>query len=65
MSEFNPPDNHWASDFDARMWTTFHWLKERVEALEAEVRELKSRDAGRDASLAQAVADMKFYAKGN
>lgn len=64
MAEFNPPDNHWAADFDARMWTTFHWLKDRVEALEAKVREQEARDAERDAALARAVADMKFYAKG-
>ena len=65
MAEFNPPDSHWAADFDARMWTTFHWLKERIEALEARVSALESRDSERDASLAQAVADMKHYAKGN
>lgn len=64
MADFNPPDSHWADDFDARLMSTFHWLKGRIESLEARVRELESLDQSRDERLAQAVADMKFYAGG-
>lgn len=61
MANFDPPDSHWAADFDARLAGTFVHLRERCEALEARVAELEARDKGRDAALAQAVADMKFY----
>lgn len=65
MAQFDPPDSHWAADFDARLASTFHWLKERVESLEAEVSALRARDAERDSLLAQAVADAKHYMRGN
>lgn len=65
MAQFDPPDSHWAADFDQRLVASFHHLMDRVVALEAEVRELRQKDVARDASLAQAVADMKHYARGN
>lgn len=61
MAEFNPPDSHWAGDFDARLLGTFHYLKERVEALEAEVRALRAKDGLRDRTLERAVKDMKHH----
>ena len=65
MAQFNPPDSHWAADFDQRLMASFHHLMDRVVALESEVRDLRQKDAARDASLAQAVADIKYYAKGS
>ena len=65
MAQFDPPDSHWAADFDQRLMASFHHLMDRIVALEGEVQALRQRDSERDASLAQAVADMKFYAKGN
>lgn len=64
MAQFNPPDSHWAADFDARLMSSFHHLFDRCVALEAEVKVLRDRDTERDAKLAQAIADMKFYARG-
>lgn len=65
MAQFDPPDSHWAADFDQRLLASFHHLMERIVSLEAEVQELRKKDSDRDAALAQAVADMKHYAKGN
>lgn len=62
---FDPPDSHWAADFDARLMASFHYLKSKCDDLQRRVAELESRDAARDAALAQAVADMKFYARGD
>lgn len=64
MANFNPPDSHWASDFDARLAGTFHHLKERCEALEARVAELEAGERAREAALRQAVADAKFFSQG-
>lgn len=62
MADFNPPDSHWAADFDGRLTASFHHLFDRCRELEERVRELEALERGRDESLAQAVADMKFYA---
>lgn len=65
MAQFNPPDSHWAADFDQRLVASFHHLMDRIASLESEVQTLRKRDSDRDAALAQAVADMKHYVKGN
>jgi len=62
MADFNPPDSHWAADFDGRLASTFHHLKDELESLNARLAEFEAKDAARDAELAQAIADMKFYA---
>lgn len=64
MANFDPPDSHWAADFDARLTGSLYHLLDRLIAAEARIAELESKDRGRDAALAQAVADMKFYANG-
>ena len=64
MAEFDPPQNHWAADFDRRLISSFYHLKDENEALKARVAALEARDKDRDAALAQAVADMKHYAQG-
>lgn len=63
MANFDPPEKHWAADFDVRLMSSFHYLKDENDALKKRVAELESRDQQRDAALAQAVADMKFYAR--
>lgn len=63
MAEFNPPDSHWAGDFDARLLGTFHHLKERLDRLEAELRVLRSEERGRNEQAAQAIRDMKHRAE--
>lgn len=64
MANFDPPDSHWAADFDGRLVSSFHHLKDEVDALKARLAACEARDAARDAELAQAIADMKFYATG-
>lgn len=64
MAEFNPPDSHWAADFDPRLLATFHNLNERIEKLEAETRDMQARDRHRDEKLARAVKDARHHAKG-
>lgn len=64
MANFDPPQNHWAADFDARLISSLHYLKDEVDRLQQVVRELERKDAERDAALAQAVRDMKFYVEG-
>lgn len=63
MPQFDPPDSHWAADFDQRLTSTFHWLRDRIVADEGgfaaalrEIRELK-------AEMEQLVADAHFLAK--
>lgn len=63
MSNFDPPDSHWAANFDERLLASFHYLKDELDLAKARVAELEKKDTERDASLAQAVADMKFYAR--
>lgn len=63
MAQFNPPDSHWAADFDTRLVSTFHYLKDQIDALSLRVRELEAEKRLRDLQIEQAVADMKFYAR--
>lgn len=64
MAEFNPPDSHWAADFDRRLMSSFHHLFDRCVDLERQVRDLQAKDRSRDETPAQAVADAKHYTKG-
>lgn len=64
MATFDPPQNHWSADFDARLVSSLHYLKDEVERLQGLVSALEKKDAERDAALAQAVRDMKFYVEG-
>lgn len=64
MANFDPPQNHWAADFDARLISSLHYLKDEVDRAHRRIGELEKKDAERDASLAQAVRDMKFYVEG-
>ena len=45
MADFNPPDSHWAADFDGRLVASFQHLKDAVEDLKRQVAELKAGDA--------------------
>lgn len=63
MATFNPPDSHWAADFDERLAGTFAWLKERVESLQERVVLLEREARQNENRLVQAVADAKFWAQ--
>lgn len=63
MANFNPPDSHWADDFDARLRESFVFLKEKVEALELLVSELVKDNSTLRAELKQAVSDAAHYYK--
>ena len=64
MANFDPPQNHWAADFDARLIGSLHYLKDAVDELQRRVRDLEQKDETRDESFAQAVRDMKFHVEG-
>ena len=62
MASFDPPQKHYDPDFEARLLSTFAWLKEqtedalrRITALERDKQTLEDR-------LAEAVSDAKFWA---
>jgi hypothetical protein len=63
VADFNPPDSHWAADFDARLVGSLTHLLERVERLEALVRELHGKDKWRDDVLHQTVSDIRYWAE--
>lgn len=63
MANFNPPDGHWADDFDARLRESFVFLKEKTEALELLVSELVKDNANLRAEMKQAVSDAAHYYK--
>lgn len=65
MANFNPPDSHWADNFDARLRETFVFLKEKVEAHELLISELVKDRSRLRQELAQAVADAAHFYKGN
>ena len=65
MANFDPPDHHWAADFDARLMSAFTYLKDKVDELERRALEVEKKDSERDAALAQAVADVRFYRRGS
>ena len=65
MADFNPPDSHWAADFDGRLVASFQHLKDAVEDLKRQVAELKASDAEQDKKINQGIADARTYWKGS
>ena len=65
MANFNPPDSHWADNFDARLRETFVHLKERVDALELLTSHLVKDNDRLRAEMNQAVSDAAHFYKGN
>lgn len=63
MANFDPPQRHWDDDFDRRLASSFQFLKDAIDTLEAQVATLQAKDRSRDEQLAQAVADAKFWAR--
>lgn len=63
MANFNPPDSHWADDFDSRLLSSFHHLKDRVDEALALAHELKRDNEALRKELKQAVSDAAHYYK--
>ena len=63
VAQFNPPDSHWAEDFDARLVSTFHYLKDRIETDEAKFAEALDRIEALVAEAKQYVTDARYWAE--
>ena len=64
MADFNPPDHHWAADFDARLIASFQHLKDAVDSLREEVAALKATAVEQDRKIDPGIADARAYWKG-
>lgn len=60
MARFDPPRNHWDADFDARLNGSLEYLKNRLDADEADLRTLIVEMRGLRDEMAQMVKDCKF-----
>lgn len=63
MATYDPPDSHWAADFDARLLETFAFLRDRIYADEAAYAASLKEIAALKDELAQLVADAKYWAQ--
>ena len=63
LASFDPPDSHWAADFDARLTSTFHWLKDRIDADEKSFAETLGQINALKGELEQLVKDARHWAE--
>ena len=65
MADFDPPDSHWAANFDGRLLSSFQYLKDELVKANARIAHLEHRIAEQDQIIADGIADAKTYARGN
>lgn len=63
MAQFDPPDSHWADDFDQRLMSTFHWLKERIESDGAAFADALTEVRALVEEAQQYVRDARYWAE--
>lgn len=63
MARFDPPDSHWAADFDQRLASSLTWLKERIEGEQDSVAVLAQELRALVAEAQQCVADARYWAE--
>lgn len=62
MAQFDPPDSHWAADFDQRLQGTFHYLKDRIDGLDSSVADSVKALSALVAEAQQYVLDARYWA---
>lgn len=68
MAQFDPPDSHWAEDFDQRLQSSLHYLKDRIENDGEKFADAVKAITALVIEAQQAVLDARYWAeraKGN
>lgn len=63
MAAFDPPENHWAADFDQRLTSSLHYLKDRIENDGERFAEAVRTIEELVPELRQLVLDARFWAE--
>ena len=63
LAQFDPPDSHWADDFDRRLMSSFHWLKDRIDSDESEFATALAEIRVLVAEAQQYVRDARYWAE--
>ena len=64
MPDFNPPDSHWAADFDGRLLSSFYHLKDELIRAHEKIASLEKRIEEQDKQIAQGISDARVYWSG-
>lgn len=63
MAQFDPPDSHWAADFDQRLTSSLHYLKDRIESDGEKFTDALTRIEALVAEAQRYVKDARFWAE--